>query len=215
MNRRLALLSLILPLGGCALSGVRGSGVAATEVRPVAPFTRVAASRGVQLVVSRGETDGLTVTADDNLLSLLVAESDGEVLAVKFSEPVRTATPARVKVNAPTLTAVAAASGASVTVHDLEAGALTIGAASGAFVSASGFAETLKIAAASGSDVDAAGLAAGAVTVSAASGATAGVNAAESLTVKAASGAGVSYTVSPGVTPSVTTASGATAGPAR
>ena len=220
MSRRFAVSTAALAaplLVGCGVlgGGVAGSGVAATETRPAAAFTAISASTGVQVVVEPGETDGLTVTADDNLLPLLVTEVDGDTLTVRFRESVRPRTPARVEVTTPALAKIAASSAASVTANDLDADALAVDAGSGAYVSVGGYARSLAVTAGSGAEVDAAGLAAGAVTVDAGSGATAAVNAAESLTVSASSGANVAYTASPGVAPDVTTASGASAGPAR
>ena len=218
MSRRFAALSALacLPLTGCAFgTGVVGSGTAATETRPAAAFTAVRAAGPLQVVIEPGETDGLTVTADDNILPLLVAEVRGDVLVVKFTENVRPRTPVRVEAGAATLAEISASAAASVTASELRTDALAVNVASASHASLSGTAMSLTVRAASSGEVDAERLAAGAVWVGAASAAEVTVSAAQSLTVGAASAASVRYALSPGVTPKITTASAATAEPLR
>ena len=218
MSRRFAVLSalLALPLSGCGFgAGVVGSGTAETEVRPAAAFTAVDASRAVQVVIEPGETDGLTVTADDNLLPLLVAEVRGDVLVVRFTENVSPQIPVRVEASAKTLSKITASSAASVTASDLETDTLAVDLSSASHASLSGFAGSLTATLSSAAVLDAEGLAAGAVSVDASSAAKATVTAAESLTVDAGSAASVRYAVSAGVTPAVDLSSGASAEPMR
>ena len=218
MSRRFAVLSALasLPLAGCAFgTGVVGSGTATTETRPAAAFTAVEAAGPLQVIVEPGESDGLTVTADDNLLPLLVAEVRGDTLVVKFTEEVRPRTPVRIEAGAATLSKIAVSAAASVTASELQTDALAVNVSSASHASLSGYAKSLTIEASSAAELDAEGLAAGAVRVDAASAAEVTVSAAESLTVTAASAATVRYALSPGVTPDVATASAATVEPLR
>lgn len=64
-----------LALVGCINVGpsnaVVGSGVAATEQRPVASFSAVDLNGSGRLIIRQGDTESLTVTADDNILPLI------------------------------------------------------------------------------------------------------------------------------------------------
>jgi hypothetical protein len=53
---------------------VKGSGTLKTEARPVDKFTAIRLSVSGDLLIERGGTESLTVTADDNLLSLFTSE---------------------------------------------------------------------------------------------------------------------------------------------
>jgi hypothetical protein len=71
--------SIWLPLMAC---GVRGSGVAATEVRDVAPFTGVHNAMNIVVDVVEGEEQEVVVTCDDNLLELILTEVADGVLRI-------------------------------------------------------------------------------------------------------------------------------------
>jgi hypothetical protein len=53
---------------------VKGSGTLKTDARPVDKFTAIRLSLSGDLLIERGGTESLTVTADDNLLSLFTSE---------------------------------------------------------------------------------------------------------------------------------------------
>ena len=65
--------------GDCVSAGddgptIKGSGTLKTEVRPVDNFTAIRLSVSGDLVIERSGTESLTVTADDNLVSLFTSE---------------------------------------------------------------------------------------------------------------------------------------------
>jgi hypothetical protein len=61
---------------------VRGSGVAAAESRPVAPFRALVVRGEGELVVEQGEVDALTVEGDDNLLPLVESSVEDGTLTI-------------------------------------------------------------------------------------------------------------------------------------
>lgn len=63
-------------------SKVKGSGVAATESRAVAPFTAIDATGVGKLKLRVGEAESLKVTADDNILPLIKTEVKDGVLVL-------------------------------------------------------------------------------------------------------------------------------------
>ena len=71
------LLAIALALAGCGIETVRGSGKVISETRSVSGFDSVAMSGSGKLVIEQGETESLTITADDNLLPRLPAEVRG------------------------------------------------------------------------------------------------------------------------------------------
>jgi hypothetical protein len=64
-------------MGDCCCRGVEGSGVEATEARQVAGFESVALKGSGRLIIEQAQAEGLTVTADDNILPLLKGEVQG------------------------------------------------------------------------------------------------------------------------------------------
>jgi hypothetical protein len=73
----LAILSVAF-LTGCV--GVRGSGNVISEPRTVSGFDSIALSGDGQLIIEQGDSDSLTVTADDNLLPYLTSDVSGKEL---------------------------------------------------------------------------------------------------------------------------------------
>lgn len=65
-----------------------GSGVSATEARPVPGFTAVSVTAPFRLVLATGGPPSLEVTADDNVLPLVRAEVRGDTLYLGFTTSV-------------------------------------------------------------------------------------------------------------------------------
>lgn len=61
---------------------VRGSGVAAAEARPVAPFQALVVRGEGEVVVEQGEVDALTVEGDDNLVPLVKSSVEDGTLTI-------------------------------------------------------------------------------------------------------------------------------------
>lgn len=70
----LAILLLSLLLAGCAFDIVTGSGIVVTETREVRNFDAIDLSGSGQVVVTQGETETLTVEAEDNIIPLVRSE---------------------------------------------------------------------------------------------------------------------------------------------
>lgn len=62
-----------------------GSGVAASEARPVAGFTAVSVTAPFRVVLTLGGPPSLEVTADDNVLPLVRSEVRGDTLYLDFT----------------------------------------------------------------------------------------------------------------------------------
>ncbi len=70
----LSLLGVALALSSCGLEVTRGSGNVIPETRALSGFRSVSMSGSARLVLERGGSESLTITADDNLLPLLSSE---------------------------------------------------------------------------------------------------------------------------------------------
>ena len=83
VNTRLSRTTLTLALvvgGWISVSNARivGSGHLATETRNVSGFHAVSLESSGDVVITQGDTEGLTVEAEDNILPLIVTEVDGK-----------------------------------------------------------------------------------------------------------------------------------------
>lgn len=68
----------------CGLSVVNGSGQIVSEDRPVSGFDAVTMAGSGDLIITQGETESLTIEADDNLLPHIRSEVRGGTLVIEF-----------------------------------------------------------------------------------------------------------------------------------
>ncbi len=76
---------LLVACGACA--NIRGSGNVTTKARPVSNFDRVSLSGSAKLILSQGEEESLTVTADDNIMQYIETEVRGGTLHLGLNSP--------------------------------------------------------------------------------------------------------------------------------
>ncbi|MDX2010654.1 MAG: DUF2807 domain-containing protein [Myxococcaceae bacterium] len=88
MTTRRWLLGALL-LMGCP--GVVGSGTAATETRTIGAFRTLRAENGFRVTVTKGER-ALSVTTDDNVISLVETVVEGDVLVLRLKPGVSLST---------------------------------------------------------------------------------------------------------------------------
>jgi hypothetical protein len=122
-------------LGGGALLAlamnretVAGSGVRASEDRPVGAVTAVELSGVGDLTIVPGNDPALSVTADDNILPLLDTYASGGtlVLKVKSRTDIQPKTRIAYTLTVPRLSAITASGAGTVTARRLTTGALTV-----------------------------------------------------------------------------------------
>ena len=65
---------------------IHGSGTVKTETRPVETFTAVRLSSSANVVIERTGTESLTVSGDDNLVSLFISEVRDGTLYLSFAK---------------------------------------------------------------------------------------------------------------------------------
>lgn len=93
MNKQLARGSIVLTilfLAGCGLGSfkaVSGSGNVVTETRNVSNFSAVSLDGVGELTVTQGDTEGLTITAEDNLMPLIKTTVENGTLVIAEGNP--------------------------------------------------------------------------------------------------------------------------------
>jgi hypothetical protein len=116
--RALSLFGLLTLLGGCQVAfgpALTGSGVAKTEPRDVAPFSRIEVSNAIQLDVVVGPRTSLEVTADDNILPYVKTVVSGDRLQIYVDASFSSQLGVAVKASAPALDEVVASGASRVT----------------------------------------------------------------------------------------------------
>lgn len=88
MERKLVVSLMLLALftGSCNMFTIEGSGDITTETREVSGFERVGLSNMGVVVLTQGETEGLTVRADDNLMEYVVTEVRDGTLRIGLTQ---------------------------------------------------------------------------------------------------------------------------------
>jgi hypothetical protein len=90
MISRWLLVVLLLPslgvLGGCGFQVVRGSGKITSEERAVSDFSALDFSGFGEMTIIQGDTEGLTIETDDNLLPLIESNVRNGVLTIRVGE---------------------------------------------------------------------------------------------------------------------------------
>ncbi len=118
MKRNLAiLLSFILPIifTSCIFSpSIKGNGQVAEEFRKTKPFDEIKVSRGMNVYISQGDETQIKVEADENLLSVIETEIQGDVLSISTKSNIKKAKVNKVYVITPKISAIKSTAGSNV-----------------------------------------------------------------------------------------------------
>lgn len=126
---------------------ITGSGVAATEARPLPPFTGVTVAVGANVVVHPADAAVAVVRTDDNLLGRITTRVRDGVLTVGSVGQFTTKTPLTVAVGTPQLVALTINRGGSVRMQNLDGKRLTVTLSGlGGSVRANGAVDQLEVA---------------------------------------------------------------------
>ena len=195
-------------------SGVRGNGNVQIEERTVnQTFTAIKATEGLNVYLTQGNSESITVEADENLHELIITEVIDGVLKIHTTENIGKSTAKKVMVSFKDISAITSTSGSDVystnTISanhlklkstsgsdmklDVNTSILECKSTSGSDLKLSGKTEKLIAEATSGSDIKASNLMAESSQVKATSGADISVNTSKELTAKATSGGDIRY----------------------
>lgn len=130
---RFSLVAGALGLAGCGLGaitggGVTGSGSVKTEVRQVSNFTQVEFSQVGTLTIEQTGVEGLTITADDNILPILTSDVSGGVLhlGAKDNQNYTTQDPITYLLSVKTLTGLTLSGAGATQARNLDGQALAV-----------------------------------------------------------------------------------------
>ena len=98
-TKNLIHLILLLPffLNACGILSTRGSGNVQTESREIHDFDRVIVSGTSELSITQGETESLTVTADNNLMRYIETDVRDGTLYIRNKEGISPSQPIQFK----------------------------------------------------------------------------------------------------------------------
>jgi Putative auto-transporter adhesin, head GIN domain len=144
-----ALLATGMAALGCDTQArVRGSGTPATAERPVSGFDTVEVSGALDVRVTRAPAFSVKVTADDNIVPLILTERRDNTLQVRTKGGQRydaLARQPRIEVTMPSITRLEATGASTITASGVDAPSLDIEASGASTVEATGRAERLEL----------------------------------------------------------------------
>lgn len=217
ITKILTLLFVATLLSSCSIdmfNRVNGNRNVVTENRSTKEdFTKIKVSTGLDLYISQGSKNQITVEADENLQDIIMTEVKDGVLRIYSEKNIWRAKARKVYVTIETLEALTATSGSDAYAKEtLKVNDLKVSATSGADIHISVDANTIETSATSGSDIEVSGVAnnhiskatSGAsidayelrsknATVKATSGADINIYASESIDAKATSGGDIDF----------------------
>lgn len=155
------------PFFSISFNSVKGSGVAATDVRKLSDFKGVDVGGVFQVEVVSGKEYAVEVDADDNLLPYIKTEVDGDVLKISATERLKSSTPMRIRVSAPNIESVEASGASKVSVAEIKNSDLRIDTSGASKVQIAGETASLTIDVSGASKIDAGDLKAGKANVDA------------------------------------------------
>jgi hypothetical protein len=146
---KLGLILAVLALAGCGIQimgpTVTGSGVVKTEKRDAKGFDQVDVGGALQLDFAVGKDTSVEVTADDNILPLILTEVKGDTLKIYSKGNISTSNGMVVKVSAPNLKALTASGATNSTLTGLNEKTVRLDVSGASKVTASGTTDRLEI----------------------------------------------------------------------
>jgi len=195
-------------------SGIKGNGNVITKERSITEdFNTIKVSRGLNVYITQGNSQKLTVEADENLHDIIITEIAGNTLTVTTDKSIGKAAAKKVYITLKNIEYIKSSSGSNVmstnviSTHELklesssgsdielevDVETLDCQSSSGGNVVLKGRTDNFYAEASSGSDIKAKNLKTVSAQAKASSGANIALNATEKLSAKASSGADIKY----------------------
>ena len=206
-----------ISLSSCQFSfrpGISGNGIIETQERTLnSDFNAIDVNRGLDVYITQGDENSITIQADENLIDLITTEIENGVLTISTTDNIKNAASKKVLLNFKNLNSIKANSGSDLlSTHQLNFNDLNLEATSGADINLELIAEqvicysssgsdiklkgksnTLKVNSSSGSDINAKDLKSNIVNANASSGSDIIIHASKKLNADANSGADIIY----------------------
>jgi hypothetical protein len=199
----LAMVAVLLLVSGCSV--VSGSGQVASETRQVSGFTGIDLSGVGEVIIEQGQSESLTIEADDNVLPVLTSEVEDSVLRLdqKPRTTVRTRNPIRYRVTLKDLTSLELSGSGSVSAENLRINALRVDIDGSGTIDLAGSADEQRIEVSGSGQYDAAELSSRSVEVDISGSGKATVAVTEQLRVDISGSGTVTYSGDPQIDQSV------------
>lgn len=196
------------------IDSIQGNGKIVTENRTVnEPFTKIEASRGLDIEVIQSEVLSISVEADDNLLEHIETKINNGILKISSDKNIRRSKSKKIKVTVTNLEKISVSSAAEVEIKNtlitpsisfkassggeieaiVEAEKITCNSSSGGEISLHGKALFIDVSVSSGGEINAEELLSNQVIASASSGGSIKTHPIISLDGKVSSGGSISY----------------------
>jgi hypothetical protein len=133
-----------LALAGCGITidwdgpAVAGSGISTTESRSLPAFDRIDLSGEYDVVVEVGRPRSLTITGDDNLLSLVQTEVRGGTLHIDKKQDYRTHREIRIEISVERLEGFHSGGSSEVVVRNIRSSSFDVGVSGSSELTADG-----------------------------------------------------------------------------
>jgi hypothetical protein len=185
-------LALVTSLG-CNLNAVHGSGIAKTESRAVASFSKIELSGSPDVEVTVGPATSLTVTSDDNILPLIETTVSGDTLSIHSKQSYISLHGVNLKITVPEFTGLSVSGSGDIRVQGLTGGDLDASITGSGDVTLKGTTDRLRAKIVGSGDLRAGDLAAKDVRVTITGSGNATVRAAEQLDASVTGSGDVHY----------------------
>jgi len=161
----LAFVALSMSLNACGLMGTRGEGAVTGETRQIDAFSRIESSGGFHVAVGFGPASSMKVSAQANILPLIVTEVVGGTLRIRSSKGFTTSERVDVTLTTSQLERIELTGGSRGDVDGLAANAFDVALSGGSVLTARGTAKSLVLGVSGGSVGELEGLTASTIQV--------------------------------------------------
>ncbi|MEZ5345656.1 MAG: head GIN domain-containing protein [Pyrinomonadaceae bacterium] len=179
-------------------SKVRGSGNVVTEKRDIRNFSSVKVHGGaIEVEIVAQKDFGLEVEADDNLLSLIETEVDGQTLEIGTKKSYKTRNKIKIRVSAPNIDAIENSGASGIYLTNLDSESLRIESSGASRVKVEGKTKDLKVEQSGACRLDASGLLTNDAKIEASGASKSSINVSEKLSVELSGASKVNYKGNP------------------
>lgn len=201
----LVLALAILNTGCFGMNSVRGSGNVITESRDVSGFTDVEVSGAAKLIVEQGDTESLSITADDNLMQYLTSEVQGSKLRLGTKDFTSMSPTEDIiyRLSVKKLNSVGISGSVAADLKGIRTDSLTVAVSGSGEITVSGEADSQEIAVSGSAEYEAENFKTREASISISGSAKAVVAASEKLDVRVSGAGEVEYIGDPQVTKSI------------
>ncbi len=132
---------------------INGNGKVVRQERKLSDFDELEVSRGMNVYLTQGTHFAVTVEADENLLSVIETEVDGDVLKVSSNANIKKAKSKKVYITLPQLERLEAFAGSNIYSEKFDINKLELSASAGSNLKLNTHAVQLELSASAGSNI--------------------------------------------------------------